>query len=136
MPLGFLDIFAERILLHSEVECRATRGGAETEVCVSSFGSGEEHKMGDAKRSAHGDIVAKSVGFPLLETCCCPGLHDASDVGYELTDTRAYFAGADSNHHALGVFHVGAAIEAWTLDRVVCARVGSLLGSPFSHVCD
>ena len=135
MPLGLLDVFTERILLYSEVECRTARGGAETEVCVSSFGSGEEHEMGDAKRSAHGDIVAKSVGLSLLEACCGTGLHDTSDVGYKLTDTRANFAGTDTDDHALGVFHIGSGIEG-TLDRVVCARVGSLLGSPFGHVCD
>lgn len=94
--------------------------------------------MGDAEGTAHSDIVAKSVGLSLLEARCCSRLHHPSDICHKLADTRAYFTGADSNDHALGVAHVGVAIEIRTLGALfgVGSRVGSFFDSSFRHDCD
>ena len=66
MPLRPPHIFCERVPVDSEVECRAPGSDGKSEVGVSRLGSGEEHKVGDAQRSAHGNVVAKSVGLSLL----------------------------------------------------------------------
>lgn len=133
MPLRPPHIFCERVLVDSEVECRAPGSNSKSEVGVSRFGSGEEHKMGNAQRTAHGNVIAKSVGLSLLQPCRGTGLHDSPDIGSQLTDAGSYLAGANANDHALGIFAVGMAVKGGRRHGVLGTDVGSLLDSFPGH---
>ena len=50
-----------------------------------------------------------------------------------MTDAGSYFAGANANDHALGIFAVGMAVEGGRRNRVLGANVGSLLDSFPGH---
>src|SRR4051812_9819859 len=61
-----LDILAQRIVLDLEVKGRSTRSNSQSHIRVAGCGLGEQHKVGDTKRSSHDGIISQSVGFALL----------------------------------------------------------------------
>lgn len=135
MPLGSPYVLAQGVLLDAEVQRRSSRGGGYPEIGVARLGPGEEEEMSDAQGSGHGDIVAKAIGTPLLQTTRGPGLHHHAHIFRQLANARPDLARANADDHALGIlgYRGQAAWQRGFVPWIFCAHMGSFFCSWLRH---